>query len=243
METESNIKSAKSRTAAASGALTVIIEAMRHIMLILLILFTNGGVIGQQPCGQKLFERLSSISKKVEISDKEFIESTGIVNKLDSIHCNDYIVIINGEQYGESTLTFLFGTICLKCNSTKAVIGFIKYRKLHTGSAEEELSFSLERLFIKRPDDVLKYGGSLLDDLAWGFVNNHYYGVKDPFENDPNKAFTKYENPPKRVLYQNNYKEMFFLVNPTLKSNYTKYQKQIDYLLNEIFKLLKETNQ
>jgi len=216
---------------------------MRNLVFSSILLFFSVVVVGQQPCGQKLYERLSAISKMNQVSDKEFTESLGIVKELDSIHCNDYDAIINGQKYCINSLTFLFGVVCVKHNSTKAIIEYLKYMNLRSESAEEELAFSLERLFRKRPEDVLNYGGSLLDELAWGFVNNHYYGVIDPFENDPNKSFTRNNNPSKQVLTQKNYKEIFYEVNPTLKINYAKYQKQIDYLLNEIFEILKEANQ
>jgi hypothetical protein len=224
--------------------LTVIIEVMRLKLFILLLLCVSLVVHGQQkPCGKIFYERLTTISQKTKISDQDFKESVNVVKKLDSINCHEYDVIINGQEYCESSLTFLFGVICVKFNCTNAVIEFIKYINFQSGSAEEEIDFSLERLFKKRPEDVLKYGGSYLDKLAWGFVNNHYYGVVDPYENELNKAFTKYDNPPKVVLTKKNYKDIFYQVNPKLKPEYDKYQSQIDNLLNSIFENLEDIDQ
>jgi len=143
----------------------------------------------------------------------------------------------------ESSLTYIFGKICLIKNDSNAVRVYIDYMRRNENSAEEQISFSFEYLFVKQPEFILSnciHNDWLLDHLAWGFMNNRYYGVQDPYEDNPNKAFTVYYNPPKPVLNDKNCKEIFYKVNPSLIKLYPKYKKQVDYLLNTISEGLKE---
>ena len=153
-----------------------------------------------------------------------------------------YVQKRNGQEYVETGLTYLFGQLCLITNSYKSVQEYIEYLNRHSGSAEEQRSFSFEYLFKQNPKRILsliKSNKELLDHLVWGFMNNRSYGVNDPYQKDPNKTFTVYDKEPKRVLTTRTYKEIFYKTYPTLKNDNV-YSKQIDYLLTEICAGLKE---
>jgi len=135
-----------------------------------------------------------------------------LLKKLERDKCSDYIgkngSVITGR-------TYLFARICIVRNSQKSVEEYIKYLKRQHSSAEEQLSFSFEEIFVQRPEDVLsliKNDHDLLNQLGWGFVNNHS-GLD---------------------LTAKNCKKVFFQVNPKVKEIYPKYKKEIDYLINDI---------
>ena len=69
--------------------------------------------------------------------------------------------------------------ICIKIGGNLGVDYYFDYMMLTKGSAEEERSFALERLFVKYPEIVLNRIGKdndFLNHLTWGFLNNRYYG-------------------------------------------------------------------
>jgi len=156
-----------------------------------------------------------------------------LLKKLEQDKCSDYI-----EKNGSviAGRTYLFGEICLKKNNEEAVSQYINYLNRQHGSAEEELSYALGRLFQKQPKSVLlqvrdnKY---LLDHLVWGFLNNHYYS---PGNID---KLHKKSKPVTPQLNINNYKKIFFDVNPQIKELYPEHKKQLDYLLHSIYLELK----
>ncbi len=105
---------------------------------------------------------------------------------------------------------------------------------LHLGSAEEEISFSFERLFMKYPEIVLKKIGdneALLDRIIWGFLNNRYYGSKNPSIDGDNQYIVNDTIQPKPVLNSENCEEIFFETNPMLKEISVDYKDQISYIL------------
>lgn len=110
-------------------------------------------------------------------------------------------------------------------------------------SPEEERTFSLERLFVKYPETVLRNIGKdteLLYNLTWGFLNNRMYGAKDPFENNEFKAMTVYSNGPTPVLTSENCAEIFWETVPSLKSKYEMYRWQIDAIIEDAVNGLKD---
>ena len=120
---------------------------------------------------------------------------------------------------------------------------YFKYLDFTKGSAEEERSFALERLFVKFPEIVFNRIGKneeLLNDLTGGFLNNRYYGAKNPFENNDYIAMTVYENGPNQILNKDNCKDIFYETNPSLKAKYNDYKFQIDYIINASIESLKE---
>lgn len=211
---------------------------MKHrTVFFLLFLFAILNVIGQNNCNPKDFRKLILISKSKTISDSVFKEALIIVKRLEKNRCSDYEIKKNGENYIETSLTYLLGEICLIKNDSSAIKEYINYMNRNAGSAEEQICFSFEHLFVRQPKIVLSLIGSdtlLLDDIVWGFVNNRYYGASDPYEKEPNKAFFINSDSPKPVLNTSNYKEIFYKVNPKVKELYKSYKKQIDYLLKAI---------
>ena len=185
------------------------------------------------------------------LSVDEFQKSKIIVDKLCQQNCNEYEKRINSEGFEITSLTFEFGKICLNANSDEAVRSYINYRIKKRGSVEEQLDFSLENIFVKRPESVL-IGISrqdsvtkilLLSGLAWGFVNNRAYGVNDPYFDNPNKAMTVYSNPPKAILDSLNYRNIYFSLNPIIKKIYPKYKNHIEYVLTEVLETIRLNEQ
>jgi hypothetical protein len=184
---------------------------------------------------------------KKSLTLDEFQKCKKVVDSLWKHHCYDYVKTINEENYGITTLTLEFGKICVKTNSDIAVKAYIEYLNKNKGSAEEQLSFSFENIFVKRPENVLLYISKedsvtqdrLLSSLAWGFVNNRMYGAIDPAQDDPFKAMTVYDKPPKTILNSTNYKTIYFSLNSSLKTLYPKYKVYIDSELSDILDMIK----
>ena len=77
-----------------------------------------------------------------------------------------------------------------------------------------------------------------LSCIAYGFINNRYYGPKDPHKDINDKAMICFENPPKAVLTKDNCSKIFFQVNPELKKVYKNHKNSIDYIINVSMKYL-----
>ena len=193
---------------------------MKHLIILTLLFSIASTSFGQTNCDSK-FKELYVLSKKDTIIPNELSASLKIVKALELNHCTDYNKTNKkGGLLIDETLTSLFGKICLKSNSHEAIKAYIDYMKRHHSSAEEEISFSFERLFVQQPEYVLSvigYDKTLLNQLEWGFLNNHW----------------------KPHLTQKNYKAIFYQVNPKVNAIYPKYKKEIDYLLNTISTELK----
>ncbi len=214
---------------------------MKHLLLSIFIL-SSGLTFGQGNCDPKDFELLKSACSKRTMTETEFTTYLTTVRKLEGSKYTDYVQKKNDQEYVETGLTFLFGQLCLIAQSDKSVQEYIGYLKRNSGSAEEQRSFSFECLFKQNPERVLsliKSDQELLDHLVWGFMSNRLYGVNDPYQKDPSKAYTVYEKEPKRVLTTQTYKDIFYKTYPSLKNNKV-YSKQIDYLLTTICAGLKE---
>jgi hypothetical protein len=184
---------------------------MKPLIITTILLLSTFSVFAQN-CDPGKFRKLEILTRKEVVTDSEFTKALALVKSLEKNDCVDYVKKRNGEEYIESGRTSLFGDICLKNNSLNAVQEYINYIKRHSGSAEEQISFSFEKLFAKQPGYVLSivgYNKDLLNLLEWGFVNNH-------------------------GLTSKNYKIVFFSINSELKIIYPKYKKAIDYLLREI---------
>ena len=197
---------------------------------------------GQSDCDPKDFELIKSACRKSILTEVEFFSCIETIKKLEGNKCFDYVQKRNGQEYVETGLTYLLGELCALANSDKSVQAYIDYLNRHKGSAEEQMSFSFEYLFKQNPKRVLsliKSEKALLDHLVWGFMNNRSYGVDDPYQKDPNKAYTIYGQEPKRVLTTNTYKDIFYKTYPSLQNDKVDY-KQIDYLLTTIYAGLKE---
>lgn len=132
------------------------------------------------------FDYLLNVLKQKKLSQTELQNCWLIVKDLYRARYTDYIdSIANNTSYVSHSLTKTYSEICIKTEGSVSVDYFFKYMTLTEGSAEEERSFSLERLFVKFPEIVLKHIGKneeLLDALTWGFLNNRAYGSNNPFE-------------------------------------------------------------
>jgi hypothetical protein len=171
-------------------------------------------------------------------------KSWQITIKLYNYRYTDYIESDeNNTSNASHSLTRTFSDICIKAGGQLGVDYYFKYLTFTNGSAEEERYFALERIFVKFPETVFNRIGKdqgLLDNLTWGFLNNRYYGAKNPFENDEYTAMVVHDNGPKPILNKDNCKAIFFETNPTLKEKYTDYKYQIDYIINTANESLKE---
>lgn len=215
---------------------------MKQITSIILLSLIATLGFGQEclECKKK-FDRLIEIEQQERTSDSHLKESLSIAKELYEKRYFDYIdSISNNTIHVSKNLTHTFANITRKrCDST-GVSYYLKYLDITTGSAEEERSFGLERLFKKCPETVLQQiDRPLFEDLAWGFVNNRYYGPIAPFENDGYKTMTVYEDPPEQTLNSENYIEIFNETYPTLKTNET-HSDDIKLLLKKIAEMLEE---
>jgi hypothetical protein len=192
---------------------------MKTRLSAIVFLLVCSATFGQSNCNPKDFKKLFSLSKQPALTDAEFSIGLKLFKKLEAGKCSDYSTKNpKGQNSVIAPLTAIFGDICLKANSRRAISEYIGYLQRHHGSAEEQLSFSFEKLFVKRPADVFALVGNDADlegDLVWGFVNNH------------------------GGLTAKNYKIMFYRVNPNAKAIYPSCKNQVDHLLNAIGAQLK----
>lgn len=219
---------------------------MKSILIILIsitgsIFYSN--VFGQQcdSC-KKEFDTLLIIKNKSTINQTDLEKSWQITKKLYHLKYTDYIdSVVNRTSFISHSLTRTFSDICIKIGGNLGVDYYFDYMMLTKGSAEEERSFALERLFVKYPEIVLNRIGKdndFLNHLTWGFLNNRYYGSINPFETENYTAMTVYEKVPKPKLNKDNCKSIFFETNPSLKDIYYDYKYQIDYIINTAIKNL-----
>jgi len=184
------------------------------------------------------------IKEKSIITQNDLEISWQITQKLYNLKYTDYIdSVANGMEYVSHSLTKIFSDICIKANNKMGVDYYFNYLDFTYGSAEEERSFGLERLFVKNPEIVLNEIGinyDFLDQIVWGFLNNRYYGALNPYEENDYTAMTVFENEPKPVLNKDNCRSIFFETNPIMKTKYNEYKKQIDYIINAAIESLEE---
>jgi hypothetical protein len=195
-----------------------------------------------------ILKELKRYSKLDAVDNSTLERSKQILSLLQENQCyayTDHLVIKedNKEVYIGS-LTYIYGRICENNSSRQAVKYYIEYWKSQSGSAEEELSFAFERLFVSKPFlvfeeinryDKLKQKG-MLDSIAYGFLNNRYYGPSHPDSELMDKAFIVRKEPLPVVLNKSNYKEIFFQTNPKFKDLYKIYPEQIEYMFNNVEK-------
>ncbi len=223
---------------------SIILEMLsgRNFTIILLLLLTANYSFGQPclECKQK-FDRLIAIEAQDMISDSDLEEGLGIAKELYERSCVDYIdSIANNMAYGSINLTHTFASIAKKRCDSVGVSYYLNYLNFTSSSAEEERSFGLERLFKECPETVLEQiDQSFFGDLAWGFVNNRYYGPVDPFEDYGYKALTDYRNSIEPILNTKNYIEIFNETYSTLIKA-EKYPDEIKMLLKKIAEILEK---
>ena len=218
---------------------------MKALLLLLFKVISTCGSYGQQceSC-KKEFDKLLITKKKEKVNQADLEKSWEISKKLYTLRYTNYIdSVANNTLYVSHSLTKTFFEICIKAGSQSGVDYYLKYLTFTNGSAEEERSFALERLFVKFPVVVLNRIGKneeLLNDLVWGFLNNRSYGAKNPFEDDEFTAMTVRSDAPRSILNKENCRSIFFETNPKLKEKQDEYKYQIDYIINTAIKSLKE---
>ena len=154
-------------------------KKIKIIFILLIPLYT----LGTNPCDSTLFEKLIDYSEQETISYSEFLICKIMIDSLDKYDCDYYNKLIENQNYSITSLTFLFGKICYKANTSTAIKAFLDYRIKHIGSAEEQISFSFEPLFSLQPklilDEMLKENEGLqeglLYSLVWGFLNKVHH--------------------------------------------------------------------
>jgi len=181
------------------------------------------------------------------ISDAQLNRSFSIIQKMEN-KCWDYgMVVESGEQVKYiSDIPAVFAEICGKAISTEGVARFFEFRMAHWDSADEDLSLALEKLFVKKPAEVLKkireqkanIRTGLLNDIAWGFINNRLYGVENPFEYrglKKSQTLTQFTDHEKYVekLNINTYRTIFFNLNEDLHQLSSQYPGEIHFILRK----------
>jgi hypothetical protein len=216
----------------------------KYITLFSIVLIISSNTIGQRADSCLIgFDELLAILDQEKIKDKDLDRCLEISQKLYARKCDMRIVKdSNGNNYATHSLTRVFADICVKSERNLGVDHYIQYYRFTHGSAEEERSYALERLLVKYPRYLLDQIGQdeeMLFDIAWGFLNNRYYGPKDPYEDLKFKASKVHSKGPEPVLNAENCIEIFFETNPTLYDCYDKYKFQIDFIITEAEAFLK----
>ena len=121
---------------------------------------------------QSYYSHLESLTQKNVVVLGDVSSALEITKKLVNASCS----------IDEFPVTSTMGDLVIKADNPNAVTYFIDYRRLRSHSVEEELSFSLYRIYEKYPQKVLEivsllpdYSKELLiNDLGWGFKNYNY---------------------------------------------------------------------
>ena len=181
------------------------------------------------------FDRLIEIEEEQKISTSALKESWALTKNLYEKGYIDYNDSISKNTiYVSQSLTHAFSNIIRKRCDSLSISYYLMYLDMTTGSAEEERSFGLERIFKRCPETVLdQIDPAYFDELAWGFINNRFYGSKSPLDKEDYIAMTINNNPPKPVLNKENYALIFNETYPTLTSN-KKFSEEIKLLLKKI---------
>jgi hypothetical protein len=192
-------------------------------LLTIFILFFPSKVFNQVPCDSSSFKQLIKFHDSVEITDNDLKKCCHIVDSLLKNNCTYFI--LKREYHNYFTLTSIFGDICVKANSTNSVKAYIDYYLKNPNSPEEQLEYSLEDIFFKRPKDVLNEivkrnsseRGQLLFGLAFGFGET--YNSITPLDTI-------------------NYQKKFFSQNADIITIYPTFKKEIDSILIQIKNML-----
>jgi hypothetical protein len=181
-------------------------------LILISALFVYQPLFGQECSECKAdFDKLLQVSNSKSLNRENLEKSWQISSRLYKKGYSEHVgKDANGNEYVISTLSKLFADICLKADEHDCVEYYLRYMNLTRGSAEEETSFSLERVFQKFPEAILKAIGDdkeILDQLTWGFLNN------------------------RNIINKNDCKTVFYKTYPTLKEKYNIYRESIDYII------------
>ncbi len=157
-------------------------------------------------------------------------------------------VFIDSEhkRFSVGSVTRLYSRICQKSTSPAAAVAFAQFRVQNWHSADEEFSLSMERVFVSKPEPMLRFiraqsdsvRRQLLNDITWGFLTNRVYGPVDPYEEKGRQRFTPGEPMPQEVLNKRNYRQIFYNLHPDMKSLLNTYAYEFDIILTAAGKYL-----
>jgi hypothetical protein len=196
---------------------------------------------------QRPIDQLYRYASRPAITDEILEAATGIAMLLPEKCISDELVVEDqGKKFSVGSATRLFCRICRKSTSQSAVESFVRYRVLNWESADEEFSLSVERVFVSKPEAMLRYirtqpdtiRTQLLNDIVWGFLSNRVYGPVDPFEERGRHSLKPGEPMPQEVLNKKNYKQIFFNLHPGMRSLWDKYAWEYDVILTKVGKYL-----
>jgi len=190
---------------------------------------------------QQSAEELYRLSQEQTVTADMLARAGVIIGTYGSKNCLKDGVVVNagGKRVETGTAVYLYGTVCLKSDTRSGVDRFIEYRAANLDSPNEEFAFCIERLFARRPGDVLEKIASLderkktelLDDVVWGFLSNHSTGYVQPVKRQPGA--------PRRLsesvgLSVDNCKNIFYGLNADLITLVRTYPEEIGYILRQI---------
>jgi hypothetical protein len=220
------------------------VPSMNPAILLASLLLVSGS---QEKKCSRYGELLYRYARLDTVAEGMLIESRKIVDRLPpKCAAVEVVTNVNGKQVHAGSVTYLYGRICQKCPSPKAVDFFLAYRLANWQSADEEFSLSLERVFVSKPGVMLSrirqqpdsVRHQLLNDIIWGFLTNRTYGPRDPYEDRTKQLDDERDRVPKEVLNKNNYETIFYNLNRNMKELSQKYAREIGYVLRETQKYL-----
>jgi len=169
-----------------------------------------------------LFICLTTINAEQNISNYEILKDYSTLDTIDDETLDKCITLMRQiHKSGGSTplepSTYYYGLICLKSSSDKGALSYIEYLLSNKRSVEEQLSFSFEPIFYKKPEIVLLEISKLVEadktlllgKIGWGFINNNH-------------------------VNQENYKEIFLKKDDRVEKLYKKYKKEFDQIFKRI---------
>lgn len=207
--------------------------------ILLTVMMLCGIMSGLSCAGEKEkngFDSLIAMKEKGSISDAELEECFNITKTLYDSNI-DHVKSMDGEKETYYNLTHTFADLCMMAPKKSGIKYYLKYLDYTGGSAEEERSFSLERLFLKYPGDVLDAIGNnedLLSSIAWGFVNNYIFEIEGEIEDETQSSDSEKIKTSSPELNQENYRELFMSRIPGINEIYKDHTSQLDFILEEI---------
>jgi len=127
---------------------------MKYLAILLLAASVSSSALGagKTVSSKSLVRRLKQYSTAKTVNDSIVLICSGIVDTLVERERADEMVYVNACF----DLTEIYGTICERANTALSVHSFLRYLLAKQESAEEQLSVSLERIFARNPELVLR---------------------------------------------------------------------------------------
>jgi hypothetical protein len=209
---------------------------------VVLVLLTCGAAWASRKCS-KPGEELHRLSRASTVDDDVLERARRIVKNMPPKCFKGQVTIeVDREEIAVGSVTYLFGRICQRNASLKAVKYFLGYRLDKWDSPDEELSLSLERVFVSNPGPILGFiskqpdsvRARLMNDIAWGFLSNRVYGPENPYEDRERRTFLGPEDLPKQILNLRNYKRIFFRLHDDMPRLAKQYPDEVEFILEQV---------